>query len=130
MPYASGTEISSPIQTPITIIKPIVFIQICLIIRGARFVPYITLGFAIIENDIMEWRIFLGTTMCRGPFPDNFISKIDGMEYGIKHHLEIMASGGITMEIERASGLQDTMEFYQANRHHGQIGHHIVVSEE
>ena len=33
------------------------------------------------------------------------------------------------MEIERAGGFEDTVEFEQAVGHHGEVGHHVVLAK-
>ena len=44
--------------------------------------------------------------------------------------LEVVAGGGVAMEVYAAGVLQDSVKFDHALRHHGQVGHHVVVAEE
>ena len=50
-------------------------------------------------------------------------------ESGIHQQFEIVASGGITVEIDTASGFEHPMQFNHTLGHHGKVGHHIVLAE-
>ena len=41
-----------------------------------------------------------------------------------------MTRGRIAVQVDGAGGLQDPVEFHQAHRHHGEVGHHIVLAQE
>ena len=41
-----------------------------------------------------------------------------------------MTCGGITVEVDAASGFEDTVQLYHALRHHREIRHHVVLAEE
>jgi hypothetical protein len=41
-----------------------------------------------------------------------------------------MAGGRVAVQIDGAGRFQDLPQFDQADGHHGEIGHHVVVTEE
>ena len=48
----------------------------------------------------------------------------------VHQRLEVVAGGGVAVEIYAAGVLEDSVKFDHALRHHGQVGHHVVVAEE
>jgi len=63
------------------------------------------------------------------PFPDNFISEPIGTEDGIHQEFEIVACGWVAVKKDAASQFQDSPKLYEAWRHHGEIGQHVVRTE-
>ena len=51
-------------------------------------------------------------------------------ENGVHQNLEVMAGGGIAVQIDGAGLFEDAAEFDEARGHHGEIGHHVGVEEE
>jgi len=48
--------------------------------------------------------------------PDDFIPEILCAEDAVENEAEIMAGGGVAMEVERAGGFEDAVEFDEARR--------------
>ncbi|PAV92482.1 hypothetical protein WR25_00704 [Diploscapter pachys] len=65
-----------------------------------------------------------------GVAPDDFVAVALSAEHRVEQQLEIMAGGRIAVEEQAAGRLELTMQFDQADRHHGEIGHHVVFAEE
>ena len=61
--------------------------------------------------------------------PHNLIPEIGWPENLVEHQLQIMAGGGVAVEVERAGGLEDAVKLYQPDGHHHQISHDIVVTD-
>ena len=68
--------------------------------------------------------------MASSPFPDNFIPKVRWPEYGVHQQLEVVACGGVAVEVDAAGGLEDAVQFDHALRHYGEVCHHVVLPEE
>ncbi len=66
----------------------------------------------------------------RSAFPGDFVAEPVGAENAVEQQLEIMARGRVAVEIEAARGPEHAMQLDQPDRHHRQIGHHVVVAEE
>ena len=63
-------------------------------------------------------------------FPDNLVSKILHPKHRIQHHLQVMAGGGVAVQVQAAGGLEHPVQFHQAGGHHHQVGHHLVGADE
>ena len=61
--------------------------------------------------------------------PNNFVYKILGPKHRIQQNFQIMARGRVAVQIERARRFQHAMQFDEPHRHHGEIGHHVVLAE-
>ena len=64
----------------------------------------------------------LGIPMNGSTSPDYFILKVGMTENSIHDSLEIVAHGGVAVEIDAPCGLQDTAALHQSVGHVGQIG--------
>ena len=54
--------------------------------------------------------------------PDDFADYIPGAEHGVHHHLDVVAGGGVAVEIDAAGGFEEAVDFQQADAHNGEIG--------
>jgi hypothetical protein len=43
---------------------------------------------------------------------------------------QVMAGGGVAVEIDGAGFFEDAAQFDEARGHHGEVGHHVGVEEE
>ena len=58
--------------------------------------------------------------------PNNLIPEVPSPEHLVEHHLEVVAGGGVAVEIKGASIFQDAVKLHQADGHHHQISSNIV----
>ena len=65
----------------------------------------------------------------RGALPDNLVAKELRPKHSVHQNLQVMAGGGVAVEIDGAGLLEDAAEFDEARGHHGEIGHHVGVEE-
>ena len=77
----------------------------------------------------MDWSETFRTAVRGAALPDHFVQESFRSEIGVKNDLEVMRSRGVTVKIERAGGLEDLVKFYEAARHHHQVGEHVVRAE-
>src|SRR5665213_139263 len=63
-------------------------------------------------------------------FPNDFTSEIIFSHYRIAKQLEIMRGGRVAVEIKRAGGFQDAVQFDETRGHHREVSHHVVATEE
>ena len=78
----------------------------------------------------MDISTFSCVVVAACPLPDNLVSEILRTKNTVEHESEIMAGGGVAVEVERAGRLQDPVEFDEARGHHGEVGHHRGGFEE
>jgi hypothetical protein len=71
----------------------------------------------------------LGSFTRRIPLPHNLIPKVFRPENHIQHHLEVVAGGGVAVEVEAPRRFQHAVEFNQARRHHHEVGGEVVPAE-
>ena len=69
-----------------------------------------------------------GMSLWCGALPNNFVPELIGTEDCIHNKLQIMARGGVAVQIETGRWLQHTTKLYQPDGHHSEIGHHIVIA--
>ena len=62
--------------------------------------------------------------------PDDFVAKVRLPEHPVQQQFQIVARGRIAVEVQAAGRFQHAVQFDQADRHHRQIGHHVVVAQE
>ena len=62
--------------------------------------------------------------------PRDFIAVFVLSEHGIHHELEVVTGGGVAVEVDAAGRLENTVEFGHPLSHHGEVGHHVVLSKE
>ena len=60
------------------------------------------------------------------PLPHNLIAEVLWPKNRVHDQLVVIAGHRVAMQIDRAGGLQDAMQFNQANGHHGQVGHALL----
>jgi hypothetical protein len=63
------------------------------------------------------------------PPPRDFIPEELRSEDRVHQNLQVMAGGGIAVEIDGAGFFEDAAEFDEARGHHGEIGHHVGAVE-
>jgi hypothetical protein len=85
---------------------------------------------AIEQDHHVNAPVALGIVVFPVPFPDDLSLDVFRSEYSVHQELEIMARGGIAMEIKAPRGLQDSPKFYEAGWHHDQVGHHVRLAED
>jgi hypothetical protein len=75
-------------------------------------------------------RPLANVVMCAVTLPDDLIHKELWSKHGVHQNFEVVACGGIAVEINGAGFLEDAAEFDEAGGHHGEVGHHVGVEEE
>jgi hypothetical protein len=68
--------------------------------------------------------------MSSSSFPDDFIPESILTKDCIQHNLQIVAGGWVAVEVDAAGRFEDAMEFDEADRHHHEVGHHVVAADE
>ena len=68
--------------------------------------------------------------MRRRSTPGDFVPETLWPEYRVHEQFEIVAGGGVAVEIDAARRLEDAEQFHHALGHHRQVGHHVVLAEE
>ena len=68
--------------------------------------------------------------MSASPFPNELVPKMPRPEHGVHEQLEVVAGGGVAVEVDAAGRFQDAVQLNHALRHHGEVGHHVVLAEE
>ena len=66
---------------------------------------------------------------CTRSFPHNLVPEIGRAEYLVEHYLQVVAGGGVAVQVQGAGGLEHPVQLYQAGGHHHQVGHHVVVAQ-
>ncbi len=62
--------------------------------------------------------------------PNYFIAKQLRPEDGVHQNFQVVACGGVAVEVDGAGFLEDAAEFDEARGHHCQVRHHVGVEEE
>ena len=65
-----------------------------------------------------------------GALPGDFGAEGAGPEHGIGQHLQVVAGGGVAVQVEGAGGLQQPVQVFQALGHVGQVGEHAGRPEQ
>ena len=79
----------------------------------------------------MNWTVLLGHfVMSVVSPPYYFTAKVLRPKYRVHQQLQVVAGGGVAVEVDAASVLEDAVKFDHALGHHGEVGHHVVVAEE
>ena len=60
----------------------------------------------------------------------DFVAEVPGAEDAVQQHFEVVAGGGVAVEVEAAAGLEDAVELDEAGGHHDEVGGHLVAAEE
>src|ERR1035437_1482060 len=73
----------------------------------------------------------LNVVVLRGrPLPNDLVPKTFRSEYCVQEQFEVMAGGGVAVEVDGAGFFEDSAEFDEARGHHGEIGEHVGAVEE
>lgn len=107
-------------------------IKVLNVLRVVRHVlghptPRITLR--VKENRVVNRAIPAKTTMSACSLPDNLVRETFRTEDLITDDFQIVASGRIAVEIQRASRLQHPMKLKQSRSHHHEVSHDIVLAK-
>ena len=62
--------------------------------------------------------------------PNDLVPEIRRPKHRVHEQLEVMAGGGVAVEVDAARRLQHAAQLHQARRHHHQVGHHRVAADE
>ena len=65
-----------------------------------------------------------------GALPDNLIPEIACTEDCIENDFEVVAGGGVAVEVKTPGGFEDAVHFNDSDRHHDEVGHHWGFIEE
>ena len=69
--------------------------------------------------------------MRRRTLPNDFVAEVPCAEDAESStHFEVVAGGGVAVEVEAAAGFEDAVELDEAGGHHDQVGGHLVAAEE
>src|ERR1035437_10446322 len=73
----------------------------------------------------------LNVVVLRGrPLPNDLVLKTFRSEYCVQEQFEVMAGGGVAVEVDGAGFFEDAAEFDEAWSHHGEVGEHVGAAEE
>ena len=62
--------------------------------------------------------------------PHDLVQEVRWVKNCVHEHLQVMAGGGVAVQVDRTRGLQHSPQLHQPGGHHRQVGQHVVVSEE
>ena len=112
-------------------VEPIYVVLVILCVEG---VPSPGIALRVEENQVMHTPMLLtalsGVAVGARPLPGNLGTELLWPEHGVHEQLQVMAGGGVAVEIDRAGGLEDAAQLDEARRHHYQVGHHGVRANE
>jgi len=85
------------------------------------------LPFGVKQERVMDLRKLSARASGVVAVPYDFVLEAFESEHRIKNHFDVVAGGGVAVEIERAGGLEDAVELDEAEGHHGEVRHHAVA---
>ena len=62
--------------------------------------------------------------------PDDFVLEKLGSKYCVHNELEVVAGGGVAVEVDGAGFFEDAAKLDEAWGHHGEVGEHVGAAEE
>jgi hypothetical protein len=60
----------------------------------------------------------------------DFVPKFVRVKYAVQYDFEVVARGRVAVKIQAPARFQDAVQFDEADGHHGEIGHHVVLFQE
>ena len=102
--------------------------------RNETLIPDNSTVLAIQQNNVVDTTEVSGALsniiVSTVPLPDNFVPEVGMAEHSIHQQLEVVACGGITVEVDATRWFEDSVQLDQALRHHREICHQVVPTEE
>jgi hypothetical protein len=109
-------------------------LYIVLVVLSKNWVPRPRTSNRIEQHDVMNAAMLasslLSVIVRTGPLPNDLCSEMICAEDGVHQHFQVVAGGGVAVQVDGAGGFENTFEFEEAWGHHGEIGHHVGVAEE
>ena len=87
-------------------------------------IPYGFIALAIEQNCVVDPAILLAIIMRFGALPDNLVPEIVYAKHGIHHAFEIVACGRVAVEIDTASGCEDSVHLGESGTHESEVCTH------
>ena len=98
--------------------------------RSIPLIPNVAFGLRVEEYSIGDVAIRpIDIIVCSRPLPDDLVLECRWTEHAIQQQLEVVARSRVAVKIQATGRLKYAVEFDQADRHHRQIGHHVVLAE-
>ena len=85
---------------------------------------------AVKQDDVRHVSERTRVVVGRRTLPGDFGHEVPGAIDAVHQHLEVMAGGGIAVEVNGPGVLQDSAHLQQPNRHHAQVGLHPLAMGE
>lgn len=104
-------------------------INVFWVVFSKNLIPSWNRGFGIIQDHIVDSSPFLRVVMTACPLPYYFILKIFNSKDAIHNDLQIMAGGGVAMQVDAAGWFEHAAQLNEADGHHGKIGEHVGVAQ-
>ena len=109
-------------------------VHVFLVIFRVYNIPSPFHALRIKEHNVMNAPVLLaalsGIAMRASSFPNYLGPEIRCSKHSIHQQLQIVAGGGVAVEVDAAGGLEDAVELDHPLGHHGEVGHHVVLAEE
>jgi hypothetical protein len=123
--------VSQSIMTPSFVLDVgIMGLEIFIRVRGIGWMPRHVVAFGIAKQHVVrrrETRERMAFCVCT--LPHDLINEVISPKHPVEQQLEVMARGGVAVQVEATGGLQHPVQLNHADRHHGQVSHHVVVAE-
>ena len=128
----SGSRSCKGDQTiaPLIVLKAVVSGQIFSVIILIHAVPGVVAGCPVKQDNVVYRPPPFGSAVRPGSFPHYFVPEIADAEHAVHHQLQVMAGGGVAVQVDAAGGFQDAAQFNHPLGHHGEVGHHVVLAQE
>lgn len=108
-------------------------VQIGLVIwlKHGIAVPGKLIRFGIVKDRVVvTWQSPGHISLGCGALPDDLIPEILKAKDGVQDDLQVMAGGGVAMEVEAAGGFEDAVQLDEAGGHHDEVGEHGVFADD
>ena len=99
--------------------------------RHKRTIPSVIRALDVVEQSIVVVRVAFGCQpFCVCAPPDDLTAEGSYFEHRVHEQFEVVAGGGVAVEVDAARRFEDAVQLHHALRHHREVGHHVVLSEE
>ena len=66
-------------------------------------------------------------TVSASSFPNQLVPKVRTTKHGVQEQFQIVAGGGVAVEVDAAGVLEYPVKLDHTLGHHGEVGHHVVA---